>query len=189
MTNTDVNITKKSGAEIDMSPIASDFGADGTYTEKLEVEYLGKTVEYDITIINDIRNISMATMPKTSYNVNEAEDLTTDGTTKAQIKVERAVGDPTYLDIDSPGITRTGFATNQEYTNKEVTVSYTENGITKTTSYNINVTDSVSSISITEPDKKEYRHGEALDVTGGQVIPTKGSGVQPAIDMTVVMVT
>ena len=77
-----------------MSPTAADFGSNTTLNKTLTITYTedGKTetINYPITIVNDVRTVAMHTTPKTQYNVNESLDLTTDGTNYGEIEVTRA---------------------------------------------------------------------------------------------------
>ena len=69
-----------------------------------------------------------------------------------------------------------------------LTVSYKENGITKTTTYNVSVEDQVTAIRINKTPKTKYKYNENLDVTTGQLEITKGSGTT-TIPITSNMVT
>ena len=56
-------------------------------------------------------------------------------------------------------------------------LSYIENGITKTTTYDVSVKDIVTGIGIkTNPNKTQYKYGEELDLTGATISVVKGSG-------------
>jgi len=164
----------ENGTTVNMSPSKDDYGENTTVTKILTITYEegGKkeTASYPIIIVNDVKSITMHQTPKTSYNVNDLLDIT-DG----EILVTRAVGEPETKEITKDMVT--GFDSTKENTKLTLTVSYTENGITKTTTYDVSVKDSVESISIkANPDKTEYNYGEDLDLTGAIISVVKGSG-------------
>ncbi len=164
----------ENGTTVNMSPSKDDYGENTTVTKILTITYEegGKkeTASYSIIIVNDVKSITMHQTPKTSYNVNDLLDIT-DG----EILVTRAVGEPEAKEITKDMVT--GFDSTKENTKLTLTVSYTENGITKTTTYDVSVKDSVESISIkANPDKTEYNYGEDLDLTGATISVVKGSG-------------
>ncbi len=164
----------ENGTTVNMSPSKDDYGENTTVTKILTITYEegGKkeTASYPIIIINDVKSVAMNKTPKTSYNVNDLLDVT-DG----EILITRAVGDPETKEITKDMVT--GFDSTKENTKLTLTVSYTENGVTKTTTYDVSVKDSVESISIkANPDKTEYNYGEDLDLTGATISVVKGSG-------------
>ena len=164
----------ENGTTVNMSPSKDDYGENTTVTKILTITYEegGKkeTASYPIIIVNDVKSITMHQTPKTSYNVNDLLDVT-DG----EILVTRAVGEPETKEITKDMVT--GFDSTKENTKLTLTVSYIENGITKTTTYDVSVKDSVESISIkANPDKTEYNYGEDLDLTGATISVVKGSG-------------
>mgnify|MGYP000127840095 CR=1 FL=1 len=164
----------ENGTTVNMSPSKDDYGENTTVTKILTITYEegGKkeTASYSIIIVNDVKSITMHQTPKTSYNVNDLLDVT-DG----EILVTRAVGEPETKEITKDMVT--GFDSTKENTKLTLTVSYIENGITKTTTYDVSVKDSVESISIkANPDKTEYNYGEDLDLTGATISVVKGSG-------------
>ena len=163
----------ENGTTVNMSPSKDDYGENTTVTKILTITYEegGKkeTASYSIIIVNDVKSITMHQTPKTSYNVNDLLDIT-DG----EILVTRAVGEPETKEITKDMVT--GFDSTKENTKLTLTVSYIENGITKTTTYDVSVKDSVESISIkANPDKTEYNYGEDLDLTGATISVVKGS--------------
>ena len=164
----------ENGTTVNMSPSKEDYGTNTTVTKILTITYEegGKkeTASYPIVIVNDIKTITMHQTPKTSYNVNDVIDVT-----NGEILVTRAVGEPEAKEITKDMVT--GFDSTKENTKLTLTVSYIENGITKTTTYDVSVKDSVESISIkANPDKTEYNYGEDLDLTGATISVVKGSG-------------
>ena len=178
-------ITENDGSTVNMSPDETNF-VDNKYSKTLKISYkedeATKTVNYPITIINDIKSITMHTTPtKTKYNVNDALDVT-----NGEIKIVRAIGNPEIKTITSDMVS--GFDSSKENTELPLTVSYTENGITKTTTYNVSVEDQVTAIRINKTPKTKYKYNENLDLSEGQLEITKGSGTT-TIPITSNMVT
>ena len=162
------------GSSVNMSPNESEYGENHKVTKNLTIKYeedgTQKTATYEIEIINKITSIKMHTTPKTNYNVNDALDVT-----NGEILVTRQTGEPEVKEITQDMVT--GFDSSKENTKLPLKVTYTENGETKETSYEVSVKDSVTSISIkANPSKTEYKYGESLDLTGATISVVKGSG-------------
>ena len=130
----------------------------------------------------------MQTTPKAQYNVNDALDLTTDGSNPGEILVTRQTGTPSVVSIKDSNVKVTGFDSSKENTKLPLTVSYTENGETKTTTYDASIKDTVTAIKISQTPKTNYKYNEELDVSTGKIEITKGSGTT-TIPMTASMVT
>ena len=173
-------ITEADGSEVNMSPAVSDY-TDNKVDKTLKIEYTkdGKTgtIDYPITIINDVKSIIIETSPKTDYKVNESLDISA-GT----LKVQRACGGAETIPMTNSNVTVEGFDSTQENENLELTVTYTENGIQVQTTYNVSVVDTVISAVIEITPKTEYKYGEPLDVSTGKIKVTKDSG-EEFIDM------
>lgn len=184
----DIVVTEASGSPLNMSPSAMDFGSNTTLTKTIKLRYedatSGKYDEkmYNITIVNDIQSIDMFSTPKTAYNVGEPLDIT-----GGEIEVTRAVGAAEIISMSDPNVQVTGFSSASEDTALPLTVKYTENGKTAQTNYTVSVVDSVTGIVIKTLPKQDYKYQEPLDVTGGVITVTKGSGSQD-IPMTASMV-
>ena len=162
------------GSSVNMSPEESEYVTDHKVTKNLTIKYeedgIQKTATYEIEIINKITSIKMHTTPKTNYNVNDALDVT-----NGEILVTRQTGETEVIEITENMVT--GFDSSKENTKLPLKVTYTENGETKETSYEVSVKDSVTSISIkANPSKTEYKYGESLDLTGATISVVKGSG-------------
>ena len=178
-------ITENDGSTVNMSPDETNF-VDNKYSKTLKISYkedeATKTVNYSITIINNIKSITMHTTPtKTKYNVNDALDVT-----NGEIKIIKASGIAEIKELTEEMVS--GFDSSKENTALPLTVSYTENGITKTTTYNVSVEDQVTAIRINKTPKTKYKYNENLDVSTGQLEITKGSGTT-TIPITSNMVT
>ena len=157
-----------------MSPAAAEYGSKNTVNKTLTFKYTSPngvtgTVNYPIIIKDYIKSITMHTTPtKTKYNVNDSLDVT-----NGEIKISRAVGNPEIKAITGNMVT--GFNSSKENKALPLTVSYTENGITKTTTYNVSVEDQVTAIRIRQTPKTSYKYNEEIDVSTGKIEITKGT--------------
>ena len=176
LTDSSVEVTETDGSAVDLSKVT--FGEDNTATKTIKVTYDGKDTTYQIKITNKITGIKMHTTPKAQYNVNDALDLTTDGSNPGEILVTRQTGTPSVVSIKDSNVKVTGFDSSKENTKLPLTVSYTENGETKTTTYNVSVKDTVTAISMKKTPKTEYKYNEPLDLSNGTITITKGSGTK-----------
>ena len=185
----DIVVTETDGSALNMSPAATDY-TNNKLTKTVNLTYtlasdasLTDTKQYTFDIINDVQGITIQTTPKTSYNVNDPLDIT-----GGEILVTRATGTPEVISMSDPNVTVDGFDSTIENTNLPLTVKYTENGIEKQITYNVSVQDSVTAVAIKTTPKQNYKYNEPLDVTGGEIEITKGSGTQ-TIPMTTSMIT
>ena len=175
LTDSGVTVTEIDGSSIDLSKVT--FGDDNTTTKNLKVTYDGKETSFTIKVINKVTKINMHTTPKTNYNVNDTLDLTTDGTTLGEILVTRQTGVAEVVKLTDSRVNVTGFDSSVEHTNLPLTVTFTENGVNQKATYNVDVKDTVTSVTLkVVPNKTEYKYNEELDVTGGEIEITKGSG-------------
>ena len=176
LTDSSVKVTETDGSTVDLTKVT--FGKDNTATKTIKVTYDGKDTTYQIKVTNKITGIKMHTTPKVQYNVNDAIDLTTNGSNPGEILVTRQTGTPSVVSIKDVNVKVTGFDSSKENTKLPLTVSYTENGETKTTTYNVSVKDTVTAISMKKTPKTEYKYNEAIDVSTGTISVTKGSGTK-----------
>ena len=174
------------GGSVNMSPQATDY-TNNTLTKNITVSYtegtVTDTVNYDITIINDVKEITVHTKPKDEYNINDNLDIT-----GGEIQVRRAVGPESIISMTDAKVSVTGFNSATENTSLPLTVSYEENGITKTTTYNVTVKDSVTSIEVKNPPT-ELKYGEDLDLTNTTISITGGSNNGKSIPVTEDMIS
>ena len=176
LTDSTVKVTETDGSEVDLSKVT--FGKDNTATKTIKVTYDGKDTTYQIKITNKITGIKMHTTPKAQYNVNDALDLTTDGSNPGEILVTRQTGTPSIVSIKNSNVKVTGFDSSKENTKLPLTVSYTENGETKTTTYDVLIKDTVTAVSMKNTPKTDYKYNEPLDLSNGTITITKGSGTK-----------
>ena len=71
-----------------------------------------------------------------------------------------------------------GFDSSKENTALPLTVSYTENGITKTTTFTVSVEDPITSMVMKTTPKTEYKYGEPLDLSTGVITVVRPSGTE-----------
>ena len=182
-----VNMVVEKGTTnaVNMSPLASEF-TNNKLNKQVTLKYIedGKegSIDYLVTIVNDVKEVSMNVTPKTSYNIGEGLDLT-----NGKITVKRATGTDEVIDLTDSRVTVTGFDSSTEDTSLTIMVTFTENGITKQTSYEISVIDTILSMEIETLPKQNYLYNEPLDVSAGTIKVTRNSGVE-VINMTESMV-
>ena len=183
---TSATITEADGSTLNMSPNASEYGADYTLSKTLKIEYtkdgVTGTVNYPITIVNDVKSITIHTIPtKVSYNVNETLDVTA-----GEIKVTRATGTPEIIPMTNSMVTN--FDSTKENTALKLNVEYTENGVTKTADYTVTVKDSVKKITLKTTPKTDYKYNDEIDISTGVITVESGSGTKD-IQVTENMIT
>ena len=161
--------TEADGSPLNMSP--TNYGTTQKISKTLKIEYTedGKTgtANYPIDIINNLVSIAIQGKPQTEYNLN---DNLQQG---LSILITRATGEPEAMAVTSNMIT--GFDTTT-VGQKTATITYTENGITKTTTLNYEVKDKVKSISVGTAPKGDQKYNEPLDLAGATINVVKGSG-------------
>ena len=166
---TSAMITEANGSALDMSP--TNYGTTQKISKTLKITYTedGKTgtANYPIDIINNLVSIAIQGKPQTEYNLN---DNLQQG---LSILITRATGEPEAMAVTSNMIT--GFDTTT-VGQKTATITYTENGITKTTTLNYEVKDKVKSISVGTAPKGDQKYNEPLDLAGATINVVKGSG-------------
>ena len=162
-------ITEADGSPLNMSP--TNYGTTQKISKTLKIEYTedGKTgtANYPIDIINNLVSIAIQGTPQAEYNLN---DNLQQG---LSILITRASGLPEAMAVTSNMIT--GFDTTT-VGQKTATITYTENGITKTTTLNYEVKDKVKSISVGTAPKGDQKYNEPLDLAGATINVVKGSG-------------
>ena len=186
LTGGKVTITRKAGNTEDVDISNSkvtvsnfDTGVAGTnktanvkYTEDGK-DYAG-TFTYDV--IDKVSSITIKGTPKTDYEIGDTIE-------KPQIEITRESGATETIPVTDDMVS--GFDTTTEGT-KTVTITYGG----KETSYQINVTDAIQGIEISNnPTKTEYKVGENLDVTGGTINITKKSGAKETKNITPDMIS
>ena len=108
-----------------------------------------------------LSSIAVTTQPtKVTYNIGGKLDTT-------GMVVTATYSDKTTKDVTSSATT-SGFDSSAAATDQVVTVSYTENSVTKTATFKVTISSAaLSSITITtQPAKVKYNIGDALDTTG-----------------------
>lgn len=137
--------------------------------------YKGRRMKWEasepaVTLIS----IAVTSYPETlAYNQGDALDLT--GLAVAAAYSDGSTADVTALCTTSPADRATLDAAGTQ----RITVSYTENGVTKTTGFDVTVIEvtRLASIAVTSfPAKLVYNQGEALDLTGLAVTATYSDG-------------
>ncbi len=164
---------------VKMNP-TSGYGEDNKLTKTVTLKYtygsgesaITGSKDFDITIINTVKEAVLHGTPKPKYNVNDPMDE------NLEILVTREVGTPTPVKVTAGMISN--FSTATETTNetngtRTAVITYKENGITKTIDYTYRVVDTVKSISIDTAPAEAQKYGEELDLTGATIEVEKGS--------------
>lgn len=183
-TMTEAMIKEADGSTVNMSPASYDNTNKVNKTLKITYEEDGKseTIDYPITIVNDIKKIEMHTTPKTKYNIGDTFTTKTDAGVEGEIRVTRAVQPEgtaySVLSLTDAGVSVDSSAFNSDTANSSITinVSYTENNITKPTSYTVSVEDIVTGIALKGTPKTVYKYNEGLETLTLNV--TSGSGTK-----------
>ncbi len=170
-----------------MSPASYDSTQKVDKTLKISYSEDGKSasINYPITIINDVKSISVhSTNHKTTYNIGDALDID-----NLEILVTRAQGSAEAVVVKGNSKAEVkGFNSSTENASLSLTIEYTENGIMKSTSYNVIIADSIKEIVSVNLPKKDYKYNEELDFTGATITYKMGSG-DKTIPLTQGMVT
>ncbi len=162
-------ITESDGSPVNMAP--STYGDTNKESKTLLIKYqedgIQKQENYTIDIINDVKQIAIQGTAQSQYNIN---DQLQPG---LSILVTRASGVPEAITVTNSMLTN--FSTATEGT-RTATITYTENGITKTTTFVYTVKDTVTSISVKNGPTNATKYGEDIDLTGVTIDVVKGSG-------------
>ena len=162
-------ITESDGSPVNMAP--STYGDTNKESKTLLIKYQEDGIQqqenYTIDIINDVKQIAIQGTAQSQYNIN---DQLQPG---LSILVTRASGVPEAITVTNSMLTN--FSTATEGT-RTATITYTENGITKTTTFVYTVKDTVTSISVKNGPTNATKYGEDVDLTGVTIDVVKGSG-------------
>ena len=162
-------ITESDGSPVNMAP--STYGDTNKESKTLLIKYQEDGIQqqenYTIDIINDVKQIAIQGTAQSQYNIN---DQLQPG---LSILVTRASGVPEAITVTNSMLTN--FSTATEGT-RTATITYTENGITKTTTFVYTVKDTVTSISVKNGPTNATKYGKDVDLTGVTIDVVKGSG-------------
>ena len=162
-------ITESDGSPVNMAP--STYGDTNKESKTLLIKYQEDGIQqqenYTIDIINDVKQIAIQGTAQSQYNIN---DQLQPG---LSILVTRASGVPEAITVTNSMLTN--FSTATEGT-RTATITYTENGITKTTTFVYTVKDTVTSISVKNGPTNATKYGEDIDLTGVTIDVVEGSG-------------
>ena len=118
------------------------------------------TAKQNVTVKNLLKQIAITTPPdETAYEIGDTVDLT-------GMVLKAYYSDGSSKEVTNYTYTPTVINSNND---TEITISYTEDGITKTTIQEVTVgnTPNLTMIEISVlPDKTEYKAGEFFDPTG-----------------------
>lgn len=148
-------------------------------TKRVTITYresgIGKSVDLDITVQNLLKNIAIITPPdETNYEIGD------------NINLDGMIVKAYYSDGSSKTITNYTFSPKivNSLDDTEITISYTEAGITKTAIQEITVGETPNLIGIsiiTNPTKMTYKAGEYFDNTGMVVVASFDNGTSKQV--------
>jgi hypothetical protein len=126
-----------------------------SYTENAVTEF----AYFDIDVVEKLTSIAVTAPPtKTSYFVGE-------GLNHAGLIITATYDDLTTADVT--GSVTFSALDSTSHGLKTITATYTENGVTKTVSFDVTVIKKMTSLTITtQPDKRIYFKGDSFDKTG-----------------------
>lgn len=151
------------------------FSSSSAGTKTVTVSYteggVTKTTSFNVTVVNiTLTNIAVKTNPtKTQYFIGESFN-------QSGLTLMATYSNGSTKTITS-GFTCTGFSSSSTGT-KTVTVSYTEGGVTKKTSFNVTIINiTLTGIAVkTNPTKTKYYLGESFDQSGLTLTATYSNG-------------
>lgn len=138
-------------------------------------DYRSGSAYYDINVANVLESIALANdsaQPKT-FEIDD--EFSFDG-----IKVVATYNDQTTAEVSSSDLSFSGFDSSAAAASQEITVSYTENDVTRTTTYNVQIIAPVVRYDITLP---EVSAGNSISVVGGQTSVQENSEVTLQVNL------
>lgn len=182
LTGLEVTATYADGSSAIVTDLCTSVPADGqsltaSGTQEVVVSYsyngTTKSDTFDVEVVASVSFIEVTNSPtKISYVQGETLDLTGIEITATYTNEETAdvTEDCVFNPDDGDELSVIGL--------QSILVSYTENGVTKTLTFNVDVVaPNLSSIAITSmPTTTSYTVGDALDITGLEVTATYANG-------------
>ena len=156
-----------------------DSSTEGAKTLTVTYTKDGETFNKNFVVIvsDKLSGITVKEFPNDEYLYGENLDLS-----GATIEIELDSGEKKEIPITSEMVTgynpkpaSSNFKDSEEYT-QIITISYTKDGITKTTQYPIITKDYFANIKV-EGIKDQYKYGEELDISKATVSKVSASGV------------
>ena len=185
LTGGTVKVVMASGAAT--SPVAmtsadvqiQGFDSSSEGAKLIKVTYKGFTKTFGITVVDELSNMVIKTLPnKLDYRYGESLDVT-GGT----IEIIKESGVSQVINMNKSMVT--GYNP-KKLGNQTLTVTY--EGFKQ--QFIVNVEDYVSKLSVKAPTKVTYEYGENIDLTGAKVSIIMASGkVEETTEMTASMIT
>ncbi len=133
--------------------------------QSLTVTYGEKTTVFKVTVVPRVKVVK----EESSYFVGEAFD-----SSKGDITITHDNGETTSVRMDDPTITVTGFDSSSANAELPLTVTYQNEGVSYSGTFNVAVY-AVESVEFRSPNKKAYQnHEKGLDVSGGYIALKNG---------------
>ena len=143
--------------------------------QTITVSYAGQTETFVVNVKAELTGIVVTPPAQTEYAVGD--ELNLEG-----LKVIAKYSDNTEKELSAEQVEISGYDKNQ-IGKQEVIVSYTEDGITKTGSFEVTVKEKpvLESISLEGPDKTQYWVGEELSLDGLTVTAQYSDGTSKEV--------
>lgn len=143
--------------------------------QTITVSYAGQTDTFVVNVKAELTDIVVTPPAQTEYVIGD--ELNLEG-----FKVTAKYSDNTQKEISADQVEISGYDKNQTGSQK-VTVSYTEDGITKTGNFEVTVKEKpvLGSISLEGPAKTQYWVGEELSLDGLTVTANYSDGTSKAV--------
>ena len=201
LTGAKVQLTMASGStapavNLTQDMIKTTFNPNKVGEQTLTIEYSGKTTTVNVNVADVLSSISVkdTNKPKDTYNYGETVNKT-QGTIVASY-VSTATKDIPIQNAsvklqneDGTTFTTTGvtFPVGSTTATKNMKISYTENGVEKTTLMPVTIVNTMTGISIQGNPKTQYNVNEPFQ-DNLSILVSREQGVQEAIDVTEDMV-
>ena len=157
------------------------FKTNESGNQTLTANYNGFIAKFDVNVIDKLDEIEIDETPKTEYCIGDSLDLTK-GTITAK-----------YLSKKAKSISLSDTSINGVDTSKlgkqTATVTYTEEDVTKTTTYDVNVVDKVKTMTITKQPKTQFNFGDDIENIGGELYVEYEASEPSTIPITADMIT
>ena len=159
------------------------FNTNESGDQTLIVKYKNYSSKFDVNVIDKLDEIEIDETPKTEYCIGDKLDYSK-GTIKARYLSKKTMNGIS-LGEDSVKVT----VDTSKLGKQTATVSYTEEDVTKTTTYDVNVVDKVKTMTITKQPKTQFNFGDDLENIGGELYVEYESSEPATIPITADMIT
>lgn len=188
LTDGTIKALKASGNEeiipmTDSNVKVSGFNTNESGEQTISVEYKNFKTSFLVNVIDKLDEIEIDETPKTEYCIGDKLDYSK-GTIKARYLSKKTMNGIS-LGEDSVKVT----VDTSKLGKQTATVTYTEEDVTKTTTYDVNVVDKVKTMTITKQPKTQFNFGDDLENIGGELYVEYEASEPATIPITADMIT